>query len=88
MFSTTTSKLSSFLAQVPPPPRLTVILAETAVVLARRGRTKCMTTMEAWCRAMAGLLEQLAALHPRASIIVKGPSLASTGKLEPRPVQT
>ena len=83
VFGATTSKLSSCLAQAPPPPRLTVILAETAVVLARRWRTKCTTTMEAWCGAMAGLLEQLdtswAALHPRARLAVLGLGLASTG---------
>merc|ERR1719394_2152234 len=69
------------MAQAPPPPRLTVILAETAVVLARRWQTKCTDTMEVWCRDMASCMDQLAAswsaLHPRARLAVLGLGLAT-----------
>ena len=82
VFGATTSKLASCLSQAPPPPRLTVILGETAVVLARRWRTKCTDTMESWCGQMARLLEQLdiswTALHPRARLAVLGLGLATT----------
>lgn len=55
LFSATTSKLSSVLLEAAPAPpaRLTVLLAETSLVMARRWQTKCtdhsLLTMAEWC---------------------------------------
>ena len=81
VFTATTSKLSSCLALSPPPPRLTVLLAETAVVLTRRWKTKCTDHMDTWCGDMCGLLEQLSSswgsVHPRSRLAVLGLGLAT-----------
>lgn len=80
-FSATAKRLMSSLEQDPPPPRLTVLLAETASVLARRWQTKVTDDMPAWCDDASGMLERLAqswdSLHPRARLAILGIGMAT-----------
>ena len=83
LFSVTTSVLSSLLAEAAPapPPRLTVLLAETCVVMARRWQTKCTDNMAQWTSLTAALLGRLqcvwTATHPRARLAVLGLALST-----------
>jgi len=81
VFLSTTSKLSSCMQMSPPPPKLTVILSETAAVLTRRWQTKCTDSMPDWCGDMAILLGSLAngwsSVHPRARLAILGLGLAT-----------
>lgn len=96
VFLSTTTKLSSCLGMSPPPPRLTVILSETSVILARRWQTKTTDCMDSWCSTMSSLLDLLVAgwisLHPRARLAILALSLStlkvSQFKLEPRDEET
>ena len=91
VFSAVTSKLAAAVRSAPPPTATTVMLAETAAVLARRWRTKCTDSAAGWCGDLANLLSSLlagwAATHPRAKLAVLALSLASLRmsqfKLEP-----
>eukprot|EP00092_Neocalanus_flemingeri_P011668 GFUD01012572.1.p1 GENE.GFUD01012572.1~~GFUD01012572.1.p1 ORF type:complete len:1697 (+),score=556.35 GFUD01012572.1:89-5179(+) len=81
VFHSATTKLSSIMKLSPPPPKLTVILSETAAVLTRRWQTKCTDSMPDWCGDMASLLGSLASgwgsVHPRARLAVLGLGLAT-----------
>ena len=83
LFSVTTSVLSSLLAEAAPapPPRLTVLLAETCVVMARRWQTKCTDNMAQWTSLTAALLGRLqcvwTATHPRARLAILGLALST-----------
>ena len=68
-FTVTIKRLINVLKEEPPPVRLTLILAETAVTLNRRWQTKCTSNMDELCKDMANILETLCSawpcIHPR-----------------------
>ena len=68
IFSSCSSQLSSML-ESSPSSRVTMVLADTALVLARRWRTKCSDNMVGWVEAVGRILSTTSlswsSLHPR-----------------------
>ena len=81
IFSSTTSKLSSILLETSPPARLTVLLAETCLMMSRRWQTKVTCDMTSWVTSMATMLARLTSswstTHPRARLAILATALTT-----------